>query len=747
MNNKRRTPGALYPYDDLDMKERKTEWKMLTKALEDDRITNIAVTAPYDTGKSSFLLSFFIQRRMKQLEHSMVSFINKKLFNKKTKGEYYRKIAEQNLRQGKTDFKFIEFPNFFEKNSDDKDIEIELEKNIIEQLILTVNPRRLPDSNIKRIVPLKFQVIFLFYIALWLLIGIIKDWKITFSSNLVWNIVALFLIFIFGLFGISYLMHFLNRATFTLTANWQIGGASIKTNLTSKSGEYGNDKFIEYNDELQYYFEKTKLKYVIFEDLDRYNTPIIFQRLRALNKRLNSLTDNSIVFIYTLKDSVFASRDSTKDVQLNLLKLDNRQNINDNFAAVQEAKFFDYIIPIIPIVSFKSSKQVFKEEIAKYNFFKDKEKKKGKNKEKKETYYLQITDSMINGLGNFIFDKREICSIILELYIRAKNLPLEFFKKKLVIDRLLAAIIYKNQFPKDYENIYVGKSKVSFLMKNRELLINEIVAAKADKKENLLNSPISLLMMEVEHSNINIKNEELQNSIDFVLRHPLLRFLVYTNLIDNTFEDYISPDPYGNLLTQEKEFIRLVLSHFNSLEEYDIPHYQEVVKELNQSYGANYYSAYSIQILTYLLKDNQKEHAQELILGIKRKDKREEHEKYKFILEAINYQYNTVKLDNNARKNLMSPLLLLGELLFKNWKGFLNSPYTNLSVLDKKEKKEIISFELDYIINAPENQGRQFADYLRNKFNLDNELCRDVYYRKDLEAREIIDKRMNKENV
>ncbi|MBU3828898.1 MULTISPECIES: hypothetical protein [Lactobacillus] len=45
------TKGALYAYDTLTKKDREPEWDRLDKALQDDRITNIAISAPYDTGK------------------------------------------------------------------------------------------------------------------------------------------------------------------------------------------------------------------------------------------------------------------------------------------------------------------------------------------------------------------------------------------------------------------------------------------------------------------------------------------------------------------------------------------------------------------------------------------------------------------------------------------------------------------------------------------------------------------------
>src|SRR5690606_22980734 len=95
--------------------------------------------------------------------------------------------------------------------------------------------------------------------------------------------------------------------------------------------------FNRYLDEILHFFECTTYQYVIIEDLDRFNDVEIFTRLRSLNKTINNyppikgednLNKRRIRFIYAVKDDLFVkdSRDRTK--------------------------FFDIIIPIIPVISF-----------------------------------------------------------------------------------------------------------------------------------------------------------------------------------------------------------------------------------------------------------------------------------------------------------------------------------------------------------------------------------------------------------
>ncbi|MGN9011107.1 YobI family P-loop NTPase [Lactobacillus amylovorus] len=62
------------------------------------------------------------------------------------------------------DYEFINIPNFFETKdkesdspdlkdpkNDSNDLEVQLEKNIIEQLLYKTNTKKYPDSNLKRL--------------------------------------------------------------------------------------------------------------------------------------------------------------------------------------------------------------------------------------------------------------------------------------------------------------------------------------------------------------------------------------------------------------------------------------------------------------------------------------------------------------------------------------------------------------------------------------------------------------------
>ena len=84
--------------------------------------------------------------------------------------------------------------------------------------------------------------------------------------------------------------------------------------------------------------KKVRHPVLVFEDIDRYDLGIIFERLREINLLVNVrrkhnkniLNKNKpLRFFYLLRDDIFISKDRTK--------------------------FFDYIIPVVPILDSSNS--------------------------------------------------------------------------------------------------------------------------------------------------------------------------------------------------------------------------------------------------------------------------------------------------------------------------------------------------------------------------------------------------------
>ena len=98
-----------------------------------------------------------------------------------------------------------------------------------------------------------------------------------------------------------------------------------------------NDKRIlnHFIDEILYFFKKRKIDIVVIEDLDRFDNTDIFSTLRELNALINGSTmvKQKVTFVYAVKDDLFNSE-------------------------TERAKFFDYILSLIPIMSPSNAKDL-----------------------------------------------------------------------------------------------------------------------------------------------------------------------------------------------------------------------------------------------------------------------------------------------------------------------------------------------------------------------------------------------------
>lgn len=368
-------PGALYAYDFLTKEKCSPEWDQLENALKDSRITNIAITAPYDTGKTSFLKSFFTHGELEKIQENNFFSLDEDELVRKTR---------KRIKKGKTDFRFINLPNFFEEVSDKKESEIELEKDIIGQLLFNSSPWRYPDSKIKRmrkyplvLIAITYLVILGFAILL-LCANYATEVKKYFTTNQLTRWATVIVGAILGGILFYLLIHHFSKVAWSISTKF--GSTELGAKIEHADGKNDKDLFLLYGDELKYYIYENKLKYIIFEDLDRYNNPLIFQRLRELNRNLN-IGKRKLVFIYTLKDSIF----SRENININDKKAaapNNEQKVDSDGKKIVNSpqlktKFFDYIISLMPNSSIQNTRKDFEYEINQYDILtKDKSSKK-----------------------------------------------------------------------------------------------------------------------------------------------------------------------------------------------------------------------------------------------------------------------------------------------------------------------------------------------------------------------------------
>lgn len=454
------TLGALYPKDNIESSKIKTYKKEIDKVLKDDRITNIAITAPYGVGKSSVLESYFNLRKKEYPFY--VKFVNK-LINLINLLKEKIMLGPSMVKEV-TDFEFIRISNFFDDFNEN-----DLQQKVIEQLIFSVNPKKFPYSKLKRIKDntlanslIRFICFIIFVVSSAHILlkntEFLTNFNVNMSSLELLDKIALIYLSIYIVIFIFIVGKKLKISTEKSTFSGKGVFGPLELSGTTNNEE-DVDLFNMYSEEILYYFRKSNIKIIIFEDLDRFENPNIFQELRELNLNINK-RQPKVVFIYSLQDKVFEIKASKPDRKDSV--------VTPNIILRSKAKFFDYVIPIFPTTSLYNSTNTIKEEIAKYGDIDTK---------------FNDANTFLRGLGFFLKDKRMIILIVSEFhsYLEIKdinNSEMSDKEKSDFLNRLLAIIVYKNFFPSDFEKLSVGKSLLNNIFDTSNIYYNLLLNIK-----------------------------------------------------------------------------------------------------------------------------------------------------------------------------------------------------------------------------------------------------------------------------
>ena len=380
--------------------------------FSNDDIRNIAVSGPYSSGKSSLLESY------------------KKKYPQKT-------------------FIHISLAHFTNENKDNEEKEIEdsetvIEGKILNQLIQQIPIENIPQSNfrIKRTTGTNYNgywamgiVAFIGMLLFVLNYGKYCTW-INEMNSAVWNYEWLrkFMFFLASPFG--WVLSVLCIVVIACLGLYNLLNIQTNKNIFKKISVQGNEieifedsqnsYFDKYLNEVLYLFENSKADVIVFEDIDRFENVQIFERLREINMLTNCRLqqheeeEKVLRFFYLLKDDIFITKD--------------------------RAKFFDYILPVVPVLDSSNSYNKIKE------FF------VGSTVEEK------LNDRFLKGLALYIDDIRVLKNIYNEFVIYYERL------KKIDLDpnRMLALVTYKNLFPRDFADLQLNKGFVHAIFSNKE---------------------------------------------------------------------------------------------------------------------------------------------------------------------------------------------------------------------------------------------------------------------------------------
>ena len=376
--------------------------------------TNIALTGPYGSGKSSILISL-------KSDYPQYKYLNISLATLQPLQDKTEKVPDNNEIENKED-------SITKENLDRL-----IEYSILQQLVYREKQETLPDSRLKRIFHLsKTKVKRITWATLGALAALIILFEPSFLRvewicellgnnwlNYIGDTVSLLYLIGFGYMGIQMIVPAL--------------GYSRLNKLNLKNGEIEIVKntsiFNKHLDEILYFFEKTQYEVVILEDLDRFESTEIFLKLRELNLLLNesNVIGRKIFFVYAVRDDMFHDAD--------------------------RVKCFDYITTVIPVINRSNAKSQLKEELAKRGV-------------------TEIRDVHLKELGFFLHDMRLLKNITNE-YVQYRNK----LSKGISCEKLLAMIIYKNYFPKDFADLHDCKGIVYQLINLKEEFVAEKIAA------------------------------------------------------------------------------------------------------------------------------------------------------------------------------------------------------------------------------------------------------------------------------
>ena len=405
--------------------------RKLEQAVMLPEVRNIALTGGYGTGKSSVIQGLIERihssKEFKKIRPIVISLPTTQIADESDSGD----------------------------NRTDR-----IQREIVKQLLYRSNPRKMRGSQYRRITHVTatqratvcFIVAAILTSIFWLLAKPNWHWHWSQGGSL------------WGYWQPAVVQTILWGLTFYIDWIWvnkpalkglQFGPAKLE--LEKNDSSY----FDKYLNEIIYYFEVSRTNLAIFEDLDRFDDPYIFDALHELNELINislgqeRFTEQkhpSVKFLYTTRDSIFEHK--TKGILE-----DNNARYSHQLEIENRTKFFDAIVPIVP---FSTTHNAY--EYLKY-LLNDRP--------------IAIDQKLLEIVGSEISDYRLLANIVSEFQIFIERISTSWGGNKEVeeflndhANYLFAFIVYKNTHLTDYEKIQTGESNIDKI--NMKFLIMKL---------------------------------------------------------------------------------------------------------------------------------------------------------------------------------------------------------------------------------------------------------------------------------
>ena len=472
----------LSPIDDADISIYE---EAINFAFSCPDIKNIAISGAYGSGKSSVLATYKKKHPEKKFIHiSLAHFISD---SKTVDSDNTKSNPSQPIQA------------ILSTNSSDESV---LEGKILNQLIHQIEDQNIPQTKFriknslsnKQVRNYSIEIIVFFLSLMHLVLSHTWiDFVSTFPENsILRSILSLsttpLSFFISGCIGLVILSFYVYASVKKQRFKATIRKLSLQGNDIELFENSTDSFFDKYLNEVLYLFENAGVDGIVFEDMDRYELEGIFERLREVNTLANIRLSNKgkpmIRFVFLLRDDLFVSKDRTK--------------------------FFDYIIPVVPVVDSSNSY----DQLIGYM--------------EKNGFRSRFTEGFLQGLSLYIDDMRLLKNICNEFVIYYSRLG----STELDPNKMLAIIAYKNIFPRDFSQLQMNQgfvfslfaSKVDIIKKRTESLQQEIgvidVSIQAAEKEHLISlREVDAVYIDQYFSGYSVHGYDDQCLTDWLTRH------------------------------------------------------------------------------------------------------------------------------------------------------------------------------------------------------------------------------------
>jgi hypothetical protein len=422
----------------------------LEEAVLDDRNRNIALTGRYGAGKSSVLDAFEMNHQDTTVRISI---------------------------------------NTLGPDKDDEDLTNRIQKELVKQLVYRVKPGEIRRSRFARPKPLTKRTAFVQALGA-SVVGLGLLWLLGVHPGAGWPDA--------GVDPLGYLGRAALLLALVVLALWAVRliiGDRIVSEVTTAGtkialGDGPTTYFDSFLDEIVAFFDAVGPEYVIFEDLDRFEDPQIFDSLRELNTLINASANwqtrkQSLRFVYAIKDSLFEqlgaeaeSRGTDEESKDGGAKTSKGQGsakdsakprLDVAAAAVRRAnrtKFFEIVIPMVPFISHRNARDHLVGELVKLGFAKD-----------------FVSRLLLDLVARHTTDMRLMKNICNEFAVFAEHL---LWTKNpapgMTADHLFALVAYKNFHLADFEAISQRTSTLDVLERHHRDEVRTLVAGLQEQR-------------------------------------------------------------------------------------------------------------------------------------------------------------------------------------------------------------------------------------------------------------------------